>query len=79
MAEYNGKELTPELIQKAWTCKSAEELLALAGENGISITEEEAKAYLEEISTKELALDDLDAVAGGTTVCWAVDGCTMRT
>lgn len=78
MAEYNGKELTPELIQKAESCKSVEELLALAKDNGIEVTAEEAQAYLDEFSSQELSLDDLDDVAGGNCgkVCYLINGCS---
>ena len=38
------KDLTPELIAKAKAAKSAEELLELAKENGVELTEEEAKS-----------------------------------
>lgn len=55
-----------------------EELLALAAENDIQITVEEAQAYLDELSSQELDLDDLDNVAGGTRACWMIDGCSMR-
>ena len=40
MAEFSGKELTPELIRKAVACSSTEGLLALAKENDIAITPE---------------------------------------
>lgn len=69
MAEFNGKEITPELIKKAEGCKSAEELVALAKENGIDITVDEAQVYLEELSRLELNLDDLDDAAGGVRLC----------
>ena len=36
------KNLTPELIAKAKAAKSAEELLALAKDNNMELTEEEA-------------------------------------
>ena len=41
------KNLTTELIAKAKTAKSAEELLALAKDNNVELTEEEAKTYFE--------------------------------
>ncbi|MBR3225389.1 MAG: hypothetical protein IKF78_08710 [Atopobiaceae bacterium] len=72
MAEY-GNELTPELIRKAQACKSAEVLLALAKENGISITAEEAQAYLDELSNARLSLDDLDQAAGGLAQATIID------
>ena len=65
MADYGNKELPPELIKKAESCKSAEELLTLAKENGIKISAEEAQAFLDELSSQELSLDDLESAAGG--------------
>ena len=60
------KNITPELIAKAKAAKSAEELLALAKENGIEMTEEEAKTYFAQLGTSgAVADDDLDAVSGG--------------
>lgn len=59
--------LTPEMIQKAKAVKTAEELLALAKENGIEMTEEEAKAYFAQLhsASGEITDDELDNVAGG--------------
>ena len=60
------KSLTPELIEKAKAAKSAEELLALAKENNVELTEEEAKTYFEQLNANGAVSDDeLDAVAGG--------------
>ena len=60
------KNLTPELIAKAKAAKSAEELLALAKENNVEMTEEEAKTYFEQLNAKGAVADDeLDVVAGG--------------
>ncbi len=57
---------TPEMIEKARAAKSAEELLALAKENDVEMTEENAKAYFEQLhKSGELADDELDNVAGG--------------
>ena len=60
-------ELNTELIAKARTAKSPEELLALAKENGIELTEETAKIYFDQLHPKtgELDDDELDNVAGG--------------
>ena len=70
---------TPEMIEKAKAAKSADELLALAKENGTELTEEEAKAYFEQLNSKsgELSDDELDAVAGGG--CHASSGRTVVT
>ena len=60
------KNLTPELIAKAKAAKSAEELLALAKENNVELTEEAAKTYFEQLSANGAVSDDeLGAVAGG--------------
>ena len=61
------KNLTPELIAKAKAAKSAEELLALAKENKVELTEEEAKTYFAQLNANgALSDDELDAVAGGS-------------
>lgn len=55
-----------ELILKAKEAKTAEELLALAKENGVPLNEESAKAYYEKMhKTGELSDEELDNVAGG--------------
>lgn len=55
-----------ELIEKAREAGSAEELLALAKENGIKINEEQAKDCYDRLHiTGELADDELDSVSGG--------------
>ena len=64
------KNLTPELIEKAKNAKSAEELLALAKENDVEITEEEAKIYFDQLNSNGSVSDEeLDAVAGGGLFC----------
>ena len=61
-----------EMILKAKQATSAEELLSLAKENGIEMTEESAQAYFEQLHKKgELADEELDNVAGGG--CHATD------
>lgn len=59
------KNLTPALIEKAKTAKSAEELLALAKTNGVEMTADEANEYYKQITSNELDDDLLDGVAGG--------------
>ena len=44
-------ELSEELIAKAKGTKTPEELAALAKESSIDLTEEEAKAYFEQLAT----------------------------
>ena len=60
-------KLTQELIEKAKLAKSVGELIALAKENGIELTEEEANTYFAQLNPKtgELGDDELDSVAGG--------------
>lgn len=71
-------KLTSELIEKAKSARSVEELLKLASENEIELTGEEAKVYFDHLNPKQGALSDseLDNVAGGG--CHADDG-YMRT
>lgn len=58
--------INAELIEKAKQAKSAEELLTLARENDIDISEEDAQACFEELNKSgELSDDELDDVAGG--------------
>ncbi len=62
-----NNKLTPELLEKAKQAKNSEELIALAKENGIELTAEEANTYFEKLNPKdsELSDDELDSVAGG--------------
>lgn len=58
--------MNEELIAKARSAKSAEELLALAKENGTELDAEQAAAYFEQINKSgELSDDELDNVSGG--------------
>jgi len=60
-------KLNKELLTKAKAAKTAEEIMALAKENGMELTEESAKAYLDLLhpQTGELSDDELDNVSGG--------------
>lgn len=59
-------QFSKELIEKAKTAKSAEELLAMAKAENIELTEEEAaKAFAELNKSGELSDEELDNVAGG--------------
>ena len=59
-------KFSKELIEKAKTAKSAEELLELAKAENINFTAEEAaKAFAELNKTGELSDEELDNVAGG--------------
>jgi hypothetical protein len=76
MAKVNINELTREQVEKAMSCKTAEELMALAKAQGIELTKEEANAYLDELSECELKDGDLKHIAGGKIV--AVGNCSER-
>ncbi|WP_295859885.1 Nif11-like leader peptide family natural product precursor, partial [uncultured Oscillibacter sp.] len=60
MKEEIETERNNELLAKAKAAKSPEELLALAKENGIELTEEEARTYFEQMhpQTGELSDDE---------------------
>ena len=72
------KKLTKEMMIKAAQCETADDLIALAKTGGFEITKEEAEAYLAELENMELDSADLDKVAAGTRVCYAVDGCAYK-
>ena len=61
----NKDELTKEMIEKAMQCETAEDLIALAKAEGITLTKEEAEAYLAELDDFELDDAMLRNVAGG--------------
>ena len=57
---------TPELIAKAKTAKSAEELFAMAKADNVELTEKEANTYFAQLNGNEaVSDDDLNQVAGG--------------
>ena len=60
-------KLTHEIIEKVRTAKSAEELLLLAKEHGIAMTDDEAATYFAQLHStdSELSDNELEAVSGG--------------
>ena len=60
-------EINQELLAKAKEAKTVEELMALAKENNIELTEEKAKEYFSKLhsETGEISDDELDNVSGG--------------
>ena len=68
--------MNEEMIAKAKEAKSVEELIALAKENGIELTEEDAKKYFEQLNAKkgELSDDELEAVTGGGACACVLPG-----
>ena len=71
-------KITKEMLDKALECKTADQLVALAKDNGVTLTKEEAEAYLAELENLELDRADLDKVAAGLRVCYQVDGCGLK-
>lgn len=64
------EKLIGEFLEKAKKAASAEELLALAKENGVELSEAEAAAYFKELNhadeqSGELPDASLEQVAGG--------------
>ena len=58
--------ISKELLEKAKTAKTAEELLAMAKAENIELTvEQAAKAFAELNKTGELSDEELDNVSGG--------------
>lgn len=61
--------LPPEMIRRAAACRNAEELAELVRGAGYEITEEEAEAYLEELSEMDMDMKEPEQVAGGDGMC----------
>ena len=59
-------KFTEEDIRKAMSCKTADELIALAKSWGIEMTREQAEEYLAKMNTMELTEEELAQVAGGS-------------
>ena len=78
MAEFDKSKLTKEQFIAAANCKSADELIDLAKQNGVDLNKEEAEAFLAEVSSIELDLDTLESVSGGVETCYIIDGCAFK-
>ena len=65
MAKVNVNELTKEQIEKAMACKSADELMKVAKEEGFDLSKDEADAYMAEMADFELDEETLSKAAGG--------------
>ncbi len=61
----NKNEITKEMLQKAATCKTVDELIALAKTEGYKLKKEEAEAFLAEQRDVELDEAALERVSGG--------------
>ena len=73
MEKLNKSFFTKENLAKAAQCKTPEELIELAKEEGIEVTKEQAEAYLEEFSNLELDDEMLEKIAGGS--CYGKETC----
>ena len=66
MNDQEKNPVSQEMLEKAKAARSAEELRALAKENDVELSEEEAAAYFSRLhSSGELSDEELDNVAGG--------------
>lgn len=72
MSKIDPKLLTREMLAKAVACETPEALIALAKENGVEISAEEAKQYLEKLEDFDVSVsdEDLEKIAGGR--CWDI-------
>lgn len=64
----------PELIEKAKAAKSAAELITIAKENNVEITNEEAASYFAKLNPQsgDISDEELKSVAGGG--CYSSNG-----
>lgn len=71
--------MNKDLIQRAKSTKTADELLALAKENGIEMSADEANKKFKALhpASGELADDELDNVSGGGCVTVTAPTCPI--
>ena len=62
--KIDGNVISKEVLAKAMTCDTPEELVKLAKENGVELTVEQAEAYIAEIEDIDLDSAQLKDVAG---------------
>lgn len=64
--KHMENNFTPEQIEMARTAKSPEELLYLAKESGVELSEEQANTYFEQLNKSgEMSDNELNNVSGG--------------
>ncbi len=63
--KIDGKDLSREALAEVMQCETPEELVKLAKAQGIELTKEESKAFLDELEDIDLDSAQLKAVAGG--------------
>ena len=72
--------MNEEMLAKARTAKSAEELREMAKEDGFDLTEEKAKEVFQRITANgEMSDDELDAVSGGGCGSHNIASCGIQT
>ena len=64
----NGVEITDEMLKKANECKNTDELIALAKEYGVELTQEQADAFMDEATDTELSAEALDQISGARPI-----------
>ncbi len=74
--KIDGKKLSKELLAKAISCDTPEELMKLTEEAGIKLTKEHAQTFFEEMNEVDLSSDQLQQVAGGGG--WTPPTCGTR-
>ncbi len=78
--KINGKEIPKELLAKAMTSETPEELVKLAKEAGIELSGEQAETFLSELDEVDLDPEQMRQVAGGE--CWLdcpyLRGCRIK-
>jgi len=64
---FDIKSFSPEQLNAVLACKTTDELIALAKQNGFELTEEKAKEYLAQIAETDVSLSDeeMKNIAGG--------------
>ena len=63
--ELNGKTVTKEFMERAMACGNADELMKVMEAEGYSLTKDEAKSFLAELSDVELGDEIMEKAAGG--------------
>ena len=78
--KIDSKLMTREMLEKAMACETPEALVALAKENGVEFSMEEAKKILAELENIDVNLSDKDMekVAGGK-IKWGSSKCEAYT
>ncbi len=71
--KIDNREIPKEILAKAIACETPEELVKLAKEAGLELSEEQAKAFMAELDEVDLDSEQMRKVAGGES--WATCEC----